>query len=251
MGNSSPGSVHDAEVEVPYDVKTDGWRLWMFGDSILDNSYWNGVEANTTGEWLKKMLPKVEIKDRSTEELCAMSLLESLTRGRNIQVRSHYVNHRSDIGIPYDPPNGAVNPNPQDLATKKDFVLICASGNDFALRGEMNPSVIIGYVRQIIQFYKQRGVKPQRIIYMATYGPNIQMKTLVWIGHCQNLMALYNQLCEEAEETCREEGVNCMLLNDFYGVAGAGIPEPTPSGARELAERIQRVVLQLIAKEEA
>ena len=88
MGNSH--SVDD-EIEIPYDVQTAGYRLWMFGDSILDNSYHNGVEQNTTAEWLKELLPKVEIKDRSTEELDAKGLLQRLEAGRKIQVSHHFV----------------------------------------------------------------------------------------------------------------------------------------------------------------
>ena len=60
---------------VPYNVKSNEYRVWMFGDSILDNSYWNGVEKNTTDTWLKKMLPGVEVLDRTTEELTALGLL--------------------------------------------------------------------------------------------------------------------------------------------------------------------------------
>lgn len=246
MGGSQ--SVDDT-IQIAYDVKTPGYRLWMVGDSILDNSYWNGVEENTTAEWLKKLMPKVEIKDRSTEELDAKSLLQCLERGRNIRVTQHYVAHRRDIGIPYDPPNGNVNPNPEDIRDK-DFLVVCVSGNDFALRGEMNPSVILGFVRGIIQFYKRRGIKPERLIYMTTYGPNVKMKVFVALGYCTSLMALYNRLVEEAQDICAEEGVKCMALDDFYGVAGPAIPEPTPEGAKELACRIQKVVLEQIAREE-
>ena len=43
----------------------------MIGDSILDNAYWNGVNENTTAVHLKNMMPKVEVIDRTTEELDA------------------------------------------------------------------------------------------------------------------------------------------------------------------------------------
>merc|ERR1719453_1987022 len=112
------------------------------------------------------MLPKVDVKDRSTEELDGMNLLRCLQEGSKIQVREHYVIHRQDIGVPYDPPDGNVDPNP-DFGPK-DFVVVCVGGNDFALRGEMNPTVIIGFARQIMQFYKSRGVRPERLMYMST-----------------------------------------------------------------------------------
>lgn len=245
------GSFHsvDEEMQIPYDVKTAGYRLWMFGDSILDNSYWNGVETNTTAEWLKKILPNVEIKDRSTEELDAMSLLQCLEMGRKIKVRRPYVTHRQDIGIPYDPANGNVDPNPGAIGPK-DFLVLCVGGNDFALRGEMNPTVILGFVRQIIQFYKRKGIRADRLIYMTTYGPNSRMRLFVAVGYCMSLMSLYNQLIEEAQAMCAEEGVTCMSLADFDEVAGVGIPEPTPTGAKDLAYRIRKVVLDQISKEE-
>lgn len=221
----------------------------MIGDSILDNSYWNGVERDTTAEWLKKIMPKVEIKDRSTEELDAMSLLNRLQRGSTIRVSRHYVDHRQEIGIPYDPPSGNVDPSLGEIGPK-DFLVLCVGGNDFALRGEMNPTAILSFVRQIIQFYKQKGIRPERLIYMTTYGPNTRMRLFVALGYCQSLMSLYNRLIAEARTMCEEEGVTCMSLEDFSEVAGVGIPEPTPLGAKQLAERIQRAVLDQISKEE-
>ena len=64
-----------------YEVKND-YRLYMIGDSILDNAYWNGVNENTTAEYLRKMMPKVEVVDRTTEELDAMTLHNNLVLGR-------------------------------------------------------------------------------------------------------------------------------------------------------------------------
>ena len=100
MGNTCSGDEAVPSPEswsgftIPYQVQTSGYRVWLFGDSILDNSYWNGVEAQTTGEWLKRMLPDIEVRDRSTEELDAMSLLNCLQQGKAIGVRDHYVRHR-------------------------------------------------------------------------------------------------------------------------------------------------------------
>ena len=53
--------------------------------------------ANNTAEILKKMMPedKVEVKDRTTEELDSMSLINYLTLNRTINVRSHYVQNRT------------------------------------------------------------------------------------------------------------------------------------------------------------
>ena len=88
---------------------------------------------------------KVEVKDRTTEELDAMSLNNCLALGRKIQVRSHYVENRRRLGVPYDPPNGNVDPDfdPEP----NDYLVISVGGNDFALRGEMNPTEILKYCR--------------------------------------------------------------------------------------------------------
>ena len=130
----------------PY-VPQSNYRLWLVGDSILDNSYWNGVNENNTAEILRKMIPadKVEVRDRTTEELDAMSLNNCLALGRKIQVRSHYVENRRKLGVPYDPPSGKVDPDfdPEP----NDYLVISVGGNDFALRGEMNPTEILKYCR--------------------------------------------------------------------------------------------------------
>ena len=63
-----------------YKPKTTGYRVFLFGDSILDNSYWNNVEENMTSEQLKKMLVNVEVKDRSTEELDSLTMLRLLQK---------------------------------------------------------------------------------------------------------------------------------------------------------------------------
>ena len=93
------------------------------------------------------MMPvdKIEVKDRTTEELDAMSLLNYLSLGRKIKVRSHYVDNRQKLGVPYDPPSGYVSPD-FDPETN-DYLVISVGGNDFALRGEMNPTEILKYCR--------------------------------------------------------------------------------------------------------
>ena len=239
--------------EVPdYIPMTNGYRVWMFGDSILDNSYWNGVEGNFTSECLKKMLPNVEVKDRSTEELDGMSMINALNSGRTINVRYQYVQHRNELGLPYDEaPRGHVQIDPE--FGPKDFVVISVGGNDFALRHEMDPTVILGFVRQIIQYYKERGVEPHRMIYFTPYSLTGIMKFAVALT-CRNLNSLYAQLLEEAEQMCQEEGITCIKLDSFTGEEranpGTGIPEPTPYGAWRLAKLIQEPVLKQIEKEE-
>ena len=96
-------SVSTAEcLDMEYNVKKKGYRVWLIGDSILDNAFWNGVNENTTGVCLSRTLTsKVKVCDRSTEELDGLSLLNCLRRGSTIQVRNQYVRHRRNCGIPY------------------------------------------------------------------------------------------------------------------------------------------------------
>jgi len=261
MGNTCSGDEAVPSPEswsgftIPYQVQTSGYRVWLFGDSILDNSYWNGVEAQTTGEWLKRMLPDIEVRDRSTEELDAMSLLNCLQQGKAIGVRDHYVRHRKEIGVPYEdnpPSSGAVDPNPEFGA--KDFVILCVGGNDFALRGEMDPTAILDLVQQAIQFYKGRGINPARMFYLTPYPPTSLMKVAVRLTCRGNLSALYEQCVCEAKQMCENQGIKCIPLDHFGDEErigpGTGIPEPTPKGAKELALLIQEAVLSRIQVEE-
>ena len=92
------------------------------------------------------MLPKtIELKDRTTDELTAMKLVDHLRRGRRIKVRSQFVENRQRLGQPYDPPSGAVSPD-FDPNTN-DYLVISVGGGDFAVEGEMNPTVIVNYCR--------------------------------------------------------------------------------------------------------
>ena len=180
-----------------YKPKTDGYRVFLMGDSILDNSYWNSVEQNMTSEVLKKMLLNVEVKDRATEELDSMTMLHYLQDGHTYQVRKHYVDHRNAIGCPYDEaPRGSVNLDPD--FTDKDFIFLSIGGNDFALRGEMDPVVICGYVKQVVAYYKAKGVKPERIFYFTPYPPTGLMKFAVCLRARKNLNSLYEQCIEVA-----------------------------------------------------
>ena len=133
---------------------------------------------------------------------------------------------------------------------------IACAGNDFALRGEMNPTVILDYVQQVIQFYQRtKGVAPERMFYMTPYPPTGLMKFAVGITCRGNLSSLYDQCVREAKVMCEVEGIECIPL-DHFGDAeragpGTGIPEPTPKGARDLAVLIQERVVAQIQMEEA
>ena len=122
--------------------------------------------------------------------------------------------NRTSLGIPYDPPNGRINQN-FDPEEDLDFLVLSVGGNDFALRGEMNPTEILKYVRQVIQFYKEKGMKASHIFYMTPYTPTAVMITGVFATCRGNLSALYKQFINEAKQMCEEEGVNFMPLNHW------------------------------------
>ena len=85
-----------------------------------------------TSEVLKTMLPNVSVKDRSTEELDSNRMLQCLTNSKPFSVGSSYVEHRNQIGVPYDDaPDGKVKLDPE--FGEKDFVVLSVGGNDFAL----------------------------------------------------------------------------------------------------------------------
>ena len=98
-----------------------------------------------TSEVLKGMLNNVEVKDRSTEELDSVRMMSCLKGSFTFNVGLNYVAHRNKIGIPYDEaPNGEVKIDPE--FGEKDFLVLSVGGNDFALFGEMDPTVILGRV---------------------------------------------------------------------------------------------------------
>ena len=153
--------------------------------------------------------------------------------------------------MPYDPPDGRIQPNPE--IKPKDFVVISVGGNDFALRGEMNPTEILKYVREVIQFYKNKGVNPNHIFYMTPYSPTGLMKFGVALM-CKSLSGLYSQYIRESKQLCEEEGINIITLDHFTNKErvgpGTGIPEPTREGALALAVLIQKGVLRWVKEEE-
>ena len=105
-------------------------------------------------------------------------------------MRKHYVDHRNSIKCPYDEaPLGSVELDPE--FTDKDFIFLSLGGNDFALRGEMDPAVICGYVKRVIAYYKAKGVKPERIFYLTPYTPTGLMKFAVCLKARKKLSTLY------------------------------------------------------------
>ena len=255
MGTGQSKTKHWEEqtVDVPYEPRGDGYRVWLFGDSILDNSYWNGVKADTTLERLRPLLPGVEVRDRAGECADALTMAHCLERGARYHVAPHYVAHRNALGLPYDgAPDGALDLDPEFGGG--DFLVLSVGGNDFALRGETDPAAILEQVRRVLRHYKARDVKPERMLYITPYPPTHLMR-LGMALRGQNLDTLYARMVAEAGEMCREEGAACLAL-DFFGsdekaCDGSLIPEPTRYGAWKLAKLIQEFVLPQIQREES
>merc|ERR1712059_195511 len=98
-----------------------------------------------------------------------------------------------------------------------------------------DPVVILGFVRQVVQYYKAKGVKPERIFYFTPYPPTGLMKFAVCLRARRRLGTIYEECLEVAQKACDEEGITCIPLDHFgddeRANPGTGIPEPTPYGA--------------------
>jgi hypothetical protein len=173
--------------------------------------------------------------------------------GGRFPVRSPYVQHRNEIGIPYDPPSGLIGVDPS--FGPRDFVVLSVGGNDFALRGETNPAAILEIVRDLIRHYvRARGARPEHFFYVSPYPPTLTMTLFTFFFMTKNLRSLYQQYLREAELVCNREGVTHISLGHFTKKErtdpGTLIPEPTPEGAFALAILIQRAVVKQIEWEE-
>jgi len=235
-------------------------RVWLFGDSIIDNSYWNGVGKNTTGECLKKLLgANFEIRDRSTEELSAQKFSKALQDDNGVKVGNDYIKNREQLGIPYVfKLNETEKVDPKPDMKGDDFIFISVGGNDFALEGNTNTTLILKDVENILKFYTdKRGVKVSHIFYITPYAPTTEYIQYIKKQRDQknsvpvDLLALYEQYINESKELCNKVGCNCISLENFNGVTSENgkIPEPTPEGAKELAEIIAKAVKDQIEKE--
>jgi len=252
--------------------------VWLFGDSIIDNSYWHDVETETTGEVLRELLSNdednvkndsigIDVKDRSTEELDSLLMLTSIKNRKPIQVAKVYVDHRNEIGIPYDDaPTGAVTITPEELFgsddsnknenDKDNFVVFSIGGNDVVLLGEIDTLSIVKRLKEIISNYRDIGsVLSSRIFYVIPYSPTNEtvqlMKSKLGIHKPKEF---YSRFVSMAKNMCVEEGINCIALDHFTDrerlATKYGIPEPTKEGAKALAILIQQSILECIRIEE-
>lgn len=231
----------------PITLDGEGYRVWLFGDSILDNSYWNGVGRNSTGELLKTALPNATILERAGDALDAQYWLASMQNKTTVNVASTFVQARERLGIPYVPADGRLNPLPK-FNQDNDFIFISIGANDFALHGETDTAVILARVKSILELYIQN-VQAEHVYYVTPYQPNRIFKVFTWM-RCLNLSTLYKEYQTGAKEICEELGCNIVSLESFNGwkTAISGIPEPTKKGAKHLASIIQSKIVNQVNK---
>lgn len=204
----------------------------LIGDSILDNSFWNDVKNNNTGQLLIKTGSDEGLKviDHSTEEITSGRLLRALLQKRTVDVRDHYVEHREEIDYPY-PNNGKVPVTPKALnINENSTVFISVGGNDVVLEGVINPVEILDNVKQIVEIYQKAGAK---VVYIIPYPPTTEM-----IENTPGIQALYSTILK----LVKNSGLQYMSLENFTDAEradpGSGIPEPTVKGAKTLADMI-------------
>ena len=129
LSRSPPTTVDEIP---PTLIFRSGYRIWLFGDSILDNYYWNNVGRDTTGEWLKRLLGNVDILDRTTSGIEARTYRASLTANRRLPIAAtHEARVRARLGIPYVPNSGRINPNPE--MHPNDFIFISLGSKFFKI----------------------------------------------------------------------------------------------------------------------
>ena len=63
----------------------------------------------------------------------------------------------------------------------------------------MDPKVILQYVKQIVAFYKAKGIKPERMFYFPPYPPTGLMKAAVFVRAGRSLANIYTECLEVAE----------------------------------------------------
>ena len=215
--------------------------IWLYGDSILDNSYWNNVENNNTGQILHKS-KKFNIKDKSTEEVQAETFTNAIKKNKIIKVSKHYVQHRKLIGYPYDgrvlkDGEAAININNTKIK-KGDFVIISLGGNDIVLGQNLNTGEIIKNIETIIKFYKK---KDAHVAYVIPYPPTTIL-ALRFIAMGINPKKFYNEIVKKAKAMCKKMHITCISLTHFTdadrGNLHGIIPEPTIKGARKIAKLI-------------
>ncbi|MCY4043910.1 MAG: hypothetical protein OXE99_02380 [Cellvibrionales bacterium] len=235
-------------------------RILLVGDSILDNAYWNDVDAHTTGEELLKTLGKQGwvVDDRSTEEASTPRFLKAIKNKQPVIVRSPYVSKRRKLGIPYNPKTEGTariakyHTQNKNLSMNVDVhsdvagshVFMSLGGNDIGLLHNLNPYSTCNNLAKIAKYYKEQGAASVNLIY--PYTPTKEMAGNSKIGLA--ILKGFHRIMKPAiNTTINHSAIDNMIdLSDFTDQQRAGdhIPEPTRAGAIEISKRIAMQISQ-------
>jgi hypothetical protein len=243
-------------------------RIVLVGDSILDNAYWNGVNNNTTGQCLVKILNSIDniqykngtyvlIDDRSVEEATASAIVKALEGDGKINIPNKnsiffesYIERRKRNGVAYDSTkdnsarlpkycniDNAINIAQVNIKSdiKDSYVFISIGGNDLVLNSEY-PVTIINNIKKIGTSYKNLGAK--KVIYIIPYTMTNKagLITCYAINTCRYIFKwLYlNNLKTEYYDDL----IDLSYFDESHRKAQYIIPEPTITGAAEIANLI-------------
>ena len=240
------GCIELSEPQPPQDDVDDSKpKIVLVGDSVIDNSYWDNIKNDNTGQSLARLVQdSARVLDHSTEELTSSSLLHALYNAREqgdypsntVKVGENYVRARKRIGYPYPGRGGNVPVDPSSLNLGEgDVVFVSIGGNDVVLERNLNIDQIMENVQEIKKIYENSGAK---FVYIIPYPPT---ESLIEQSH-----GLIVPLYERMKELVRDSGMDYLSLEDFDDELRnepsepyeTGIPEPTRAGAIELAKRI-------------
>jgi len=217
----------------------------LVGDSILDNSYWNGVNTDNTAEILRRM--GINVVDRSTEEVYTYPMLQALNLNRGIKVDFRYTKARKEKKIPYDMmTEGLVNPNPTDSdiwnTTPKNnrFIVLSLGGNDVALHKKFFIPDIISKIKKVIEsLLSKTAISPKNFAYLIPYTSSRFMENEMEESGVDP-KEFYKNMVSLANKMCKELDIHCISLSHFTDKEKSGpiIPEPTKKGAKDIADLI-------------
>jgi hypothetical protein len=221
---NTPTAPIEIIADLPATTPTDP-RIFLIGDSILDNSYWNNVgeQGKSTGQLLTSLVD-VDVVDYSAEEMSAKRLLECINTKEPYVVGDRYVQARKATGYPY-PPTLRYDQDHLQL-TAKDAVYLSVGGNDRMLLGTTDAASIVNTILAI----KQK-LAPATVTYIVPYPPTTK-----------DVKPFYDSIVP----ILKRKLVDFISLEDFSDEDRRGeyIPEPTVNGSIKIAKRIQNHYLK-------
>lgn len=225
--------------------------IWLVGDSILDNSYWNNVQEKNTGEVLKritksdKRLQCVKVKDRSTEELAASTLHNHLysSNQKKITVGNNYINKRNKLNIPYEEYKDGYDFNLFNYNKSNDILFLSIGGNDIVLHNKKDVRLIVKNIFEIIKWFKER---VKHVVYIIPYKPfdadiiDVSDSRKDW----NTLYEEFRKIIDNKNDIFKNiDVIDLKVFTDDDRIAQSRIPEPTIQGANKIAFMIREYCL--------